>query len=1209
MKKEFKRAISKILAGTMLITSSFAGTVFVNAAENSISIDFEDKKAGDVIGLQSEVQDGEYYMSHKIVDVTNGAGKLSTGDKIPGGSNSSSTPTPGTDTPIYGYYVKEGENTYVRIADYNSANPEFFVPVSSVSGDKVTYEIDLMAEAKGSSMNLVNLKTGGVDISLASGNNKTDGTGTLNGTVSSASNKIDGAKLYVKIGTDAYYGPGTVGFADSDLNKFRKVKFTVDTKEKKVSCTVDDVVVAENVAVDDATVSMMTVRGSGNTNRVLCVDNIKVTAEGTPGGDEIITPSAISFNYTASGAALSIKVENGTATFSGDDVDATSDAATGKLVLKNTSAFKTASDVASDMNNQKTTLGIDKAEANGDKVVVTKGSDTFEFTVTVKSGEVTPTTPAITDISFTFSDNALIVKAEKGKITEFSGSEVYESSDAATGKLVLKSTATKYTNAGKVATAINAAATSLKIAGASANGNVVTVTGTDENKGTIEFTVTVKQESKPDEFVVGDNKGFTTAGTADSAVSTTNTDEVYADEKIKATYTASGSIKIEPGTGNGKLYFNFGKKAISNVLHFESDVTASGDLNNVAVIELLGGKTAEEARTDIIALGIDADGNWALRNKAGAGSWLSSKVKAENKKVKAQIEVDFTNGKINAYIDGVRIVDESGNTDFSLAADGLGIAYLDQAAFFTKTDNASKTRTLEIANVGLSVDETVSNPGTPDDPKPPVVGGDGTLVVESTATENIKSGDEFTVSYKLNDVTGINNYTFFIDFDPEVLTLMGAEEVPANEVVSYTMSGVAGKLPLILPELISSQMAIKPAEGDTDYQGEADGVKTAAQIGRIKLAGVAGLAGYAEADKNQTSWATETAGTLFTIKFKVNEGVSEGIGANTKVGLTPVGANAGKYDLFYGVPVSGTGSPKVEIKEEGSQIEADVVVKGETALPIFSYENTTYGIKIVSTADGVELSDNVTMGPSGFTVEVAKDTLKDVIADMLNKITGDVTVEKVGENGVKITDKNDPTKTVTITVEEKQGEEPGPGPDPGTTTFVIKITDANGNEAVDLTAVVDGNGLDVTTGTGKGPVKKTEDGAIAPVITKVIDNDAENNVDHSMLENSNFTVTGAKSSSYDAETKTLTLVDNADKSYKLQLYVGGDFDCDGAANVADALQIVKFANEVEEIVNGATERDKIAADVDLDEDLNVGDALQIVKFANGVLDEFPMFTE
>ena len=461
---------------------------------------------------------------------------------------------------------------------------------------------------------------------------------------------------------------------------------------------------------------------------------------------------------------------------------------------------------------------------------------------------------------------------------------------------------------------------------------------------------------------------------------------------------------------------------------------------------------------------------------------------------------------------------------------------------------------------------TVKQAETPDVPSSTAVLKSETVAVGSADLNDLKAGDQIDVVYKLDKVLSINNFTFYVDFNPAVLTLDGAQAVADSEAVTYQLPAV-GTMQLIPVDLITKQQAVVPAVGDTDYDnalgGKADGVKTAAQLGRLKLAGVAGLNG----DSSSTA-VTDTSGILFKLRFTV-----KGAGS-TSVGINSVGG-AKENEIFYATPKSEEGSDSIEI---GDTIETPEVIIPETTALVYSYDKNGVVIsakdgKLTVSGDAVKsYADGVITLNSDATVTVDA-LLADIKATAAEGIT--VTVD-----GSKVTI-SDGTNSVEFTV-VKADAEPEPTP---TGDVTVKV----GSDELKL--AVGTTGLTATT-TAKGKVKEVAGGVYVPVTR---------GVELASLTAADFAVEGATVKAYDAATNDLTVTIDG-KDYVVGLFEVGDVDLNGAANVDDALKLVKVGN------GEVTLSDKLifAGDVDDNGAANVDDALQLVKMGNGDIAEFPV---
>lgn len=128
-------------------------------------------------------------------------------------------------------------------------------------------------------------------------------------------------------------------------------------------------------------------------------------------------------------------------------------------------------------------------------------------------------------------------------------------------------------------------------------------------------------------------------------------------------------------------------------------------------------------------------------------------------------------------------------------------------------------------------------------------------VVVDKAT--VKVGDTVNANVALVGNKGFNNYTAFVEFDPTVVEPVDAIEGTITKEVAgvpYTASDAAA---------LKGQFANVPAAGNTDFTG-ADGVKTQAQLGKIKYAYVV----PAQMVDGTALQEFDTDGNLFGISFK-----------------------------------------------------------------------------------------------------------------------------------------------------------------------------------------------------------------------------------------------------------------------------------------------------------------------------------------------------
>jgi len=394
----------------------------------------------------------------------------------------------------------------------------------------------------------------------------------------------------------------------------------------------------------------------------------------------------------------------------------------------------------------------------------------------------------------------------------------------------------------------------------------------------------------------------------------------------------------------------------------------------------------------------------------------------------------------------------------------------------------NKAITLKFAEKADGTTDPV-NPGPGgDDPGTSTEGGImATKTTDTTGNEidatDLQGGEEFVVTYELTKEADINNYTFFVNFDPKVLELVGAfddgssdkayGEALANVVHWSNAAADITNEPFVSPEVINKQMRVVPDESNDDYLdcggGNADGTKTAAQLGRIKLAGVAGLLGYQEAsNEHATSTVIENKGVLFKLRFKMLE---TGGSADVSISAPKTKDGEAGQNIFYATPVSGETSKPIELGGNGLDdtkvpVAAPEVVAGA---PVFSYTGTTS-----DTAITINISENGEVAVKNISNDnpVLKGYLNKTItfdgnftsADVLENFYNDLKAELAKSNpelnvesttpfeSIVITNKDDSAKTITFTV--ARSEDTRKYPDFTYTGDKVGITVKNDNVTV-----------------------------------------------------------------------------------------------------------------------------------------------------------------
>lgn len=130
----------------------------------------------------------------------------------------------------------------------------------------------------------------------------------------------------------------------------------------------------------------------------------------------------------------------------------------------------------------------------------------------------------------------------------------------------------------------------------------------------------------------------------------------------------------------------------------------------------------------------------------------------------------------------------------------------------------------------------------------------------------VQADEEFDVSVNVTDnPIGFNNATIYIKYDPNVIQAVTLDQEP-DDYLKYDHSSGLYSLPLFSQDLINAQITTVPAKSNDDYDKKADGKKTAAQIGIIKISAL--ISDYATTDEGRVLKNLEGTGKLLTIRFK-----------------------------------------------------------------------------------------------------------------------------------------------------------------------------------------------------------------------------------------------------------------------------------------------------------------------------------------------------
>ncbi|MCC8097319.1 MAG: dockerin type I domain-containing protein, partial [Eubacterium sp.] len=192
------------------------------------------------------------------------------------------------------------------------------------------------------------------------------------------------------------------------------------------------------------------------------------------------------------------------------------------------------------------------------------------------------------------------------------------------------------------------------------------------------------------------------------------------------------------------------------------------------------------------------------------------------------------------------------------------------------------------------------------------------LVITPTLTAN--EDGTYTLDYVLSGNTselGISAITIYVDYDPSVVMVTGANDTAAVSSVD----GTGAVLEYLMPyATVTQQIALVPAAGDEDYAdaaaGPADGTKTAAQLGRIRLANYLN-----DADGDGTNDSAYNNGVIFSLVLTAVSAATEAeVAAAVSTGTPSAGAFGNASGEEIDVTIEGNVS---DSEEEGLRGDVD----------------------------------------------------------------------------------------------------------------------------------------------------------------------------------------------------------------------------------------------------------------------------------------------
>jgi len=197
-------------------------------------------------------------------------------------------------------------------------------------------------------------------------------------------------------------------------------------------------------------------------------------------------------------------------------------------------------------------------------------------------------------------------------------------------------------------------------------------------------------------------------------------------------------------------------------------------------------------------------------------------------------------------------------------------------------------------------------------------------------------GETFTVDFILTNCIGVNNATFRVAYDPSVIQAVSNSAYSLDEFATYVNDD--GDDAVLIPNsIINRQVAMVPKSQNEEFEGKADGSKTASELGYILLSNYISSS-YIEGGSLALK-GLEKEGKLFRMTFKM-----------IAPGSTEVKVMRTATDIKYGSDLSVNKSPTVDNPKVDVSVQSGkVIIKKsnnnnttkETTTEVTTHQTTT----------------------------------------------------------------------------------------------------------------------------------------------------------------------------------------------------------------------------------------------------------------------------
>lgn len=238
-------------------------------------------------------------------------------------------------------------------------------------------------------------------------------------------------------------------------------------------------------------------------------------------------------------------------------------------------------------------------------------------------------------------------------------------------------------------------------------------------------------------------------------------------------------------------------------------------------------------------------------------------------------------------------------------------------------------------------------------------------------------GETFEIDFELNGFENLNSASFRVLYDPKVIQAVETKGYPVKDFIHFTDEN-DNKIPFISNSMVNGQLKLVPSSTNSDYDSKSDGVKTASEIGIIRLAA------FVTATENNNLKGLYDGGKFFRMTFKM-----------IAPGSTTI--NIASDKKFTTPPASGSESIDIEV------IPAKVTINSSGS---GSNNNTTTTEATTETTTKKNTTETTTKKSSS-EVTTKKTTTTEATTETTTAKTVEATTEATTQSVVKLKTFND----------------------------------------------------------------------------------------------------------------------------------------------------------------------------------------------------------